>query len=309
MEVATLGRAALLIALTSACHAVANGAEIQTLEISSAPRVLEPQEVFTGGQTHVGPNGEAITTVISSDWKQETEPFEVTNDFNAGHPLPPSCSPQPSPSADDGETFFGTNREVAKTHLAKSPVEEANLTVKGYLASLPSDAHMHELKISIRCDTDRVDVEKRYVTVAAYLIAVLKEKDNDYHLILEDKDCKDPSCRLTVEISGIPRLNGSQAVLKAARQSFEKQLRGWKPPIEVPQVGGLSLPEPVLVRVTGWAFYDSDHPIDPNTGIAPVGPPGHHPGSAWEVHPVTSFELGPQGEVSSFALTHRAHND
>jgi hypothetical protein len=50
MKVATLGRAVLLIALTSVCDAVANGAEIETLKIGSAPTVLGPLEVKTEGK-------------------------------------------------------------------------------------------------------------------------------------------------------------------------------------------------------------------------------------------------------------------
>jgi hypothetical protein len=91
--------------------------------------------------------------------------------------------------------------------------------------------------------------------------------------------------------------------LKAARQSFKEQFRLYTGVDEVPGSGGyLSFEKPILVRVTGWAFYDSDHPVNPSTGTVPVGPPGHKPGSTWEVHPVMSFEFDPHGEVSPFAL-------
>jgi hypothetical protein len=245
---------------------------------------------------------------VLSDWKEEEEPIEVQNEFNTRHHLPTACTA--IPSVNDGETFFGTSREVAKTQVADSPVEEANLTVKGYYTSHPSDADMQKSSISTSCDAERVDVERKNVTVAAYLIAAKKENDNDYHLILQDKDCKDPRCRLTVEMSGIPRLNGSQTVLKTARQAFKEQLLLYTPSIEFPDSGHyLFFKTPILVRVTGSAFYDADHPVNPDTGTGPVGPDCCKPGSTWEVHPVTSFEFVPQTEVSPFALINRAHNE
>jgi hypothetical protein len=65
MEIATLGQAALLIALASARNAVANGAEVETLNIGSAPRILGPLKGFAGQEeTHVAPNGETIITGI-----------------------------------------------------------------------------------------------------------------------------------------------------------------------------------------------------------------------------------------------------
>jgi hypothetical protein len=46
-------------------------------------------------------------------------------------------------------------------------------------------------------------------------------------------------------------------------------------------------------------FYDVDH------GAGHSGPPGYKPGSAWDIHPVTSFEFDPKTEHSLFALISR----
>jgi hypothetical protein len=155
--------------------------------------------------------------------------------------------------------------------------------------------------IKRRCDSQRVPDEEKNVTVAAYLIAAAKERDNDFHLILQDKDCTDPSCRLSVEVIGRPRRdNSSSGVLKAARQFFQEQWPLYSKEHDIPTVGSFDFViKPVLVRVTGSVFYDVDH------GAGHSGPPGYKPGSAWEIHPVTSFEFDPKTRHSLFALISR----
>jgi hypothetical protein len=251
---------------------------------------------------HVAPTGQTIKTVVLDGWPDEEEA-----DAEIMAALPEACTPVPKDS--DGITFWGTTREIAKTRLAEAPIEEANLTVKGFHASHPTDAEMRERHISTRCDTARVDDEKRNVTVAAYLIAAKKEKDNDYHLIIQDNGCKKPECRLTVEVSGLPRLTGSKAALKTSREYFEQQWPLYSKHDALPGSGDfLFLPTPVLVRVIGSTFYDVDHQIDAQTGTGAVGPEGYKPGSAWEVHPIKSIEFAPQTEVSLFALMSRNAN-
>jgi hypothetical protein len=218
--------------------------------------------------------------------------------------LPDTCSRKPKDS--DGETFWGSEREVPKTRVAEAPIEEANLTVKAFHASHPTDAEMNEMNISTRCDSARVEVEQRNVTVAAYVVAAKKEKDNDYHLIIQDKGCKVPACRLTVEVSGLPRVSGSKGVLKTAREYFDEQWPIYAERDSVPGSGNYFVfHTPVLVRVVGSIFFDAGHEIDVQEGTGSVGPKAYKLGSAWEIHPVTSFEFAPQTEVSLFALLSR----
>lgn len=301
----TLAIFALAAGMSCACLPLAVAAEdLERVEISSAASVLEavelPIETKTEVKTHVAPNGQTIRTFILDDWADEEEEEDAEIMAN----LPAACTPKPQSS--DGETFGGTSREIAKTRTADAPLEEENLTVKAFHASHPSDADMETLNVSQRCDTARVEAEKRNVTVAAYLIAAKKEDDNDYHLIIQDKGCKKPECRLTVEVSGLPRLSGSKGVLKTARQYFEEQWTLYSGRDSVPGSGKYVFFEtPVLVRVIGSTFYDADHPINPAKGTGPVGPKGYKPGSTWEIHPVTNFEFAPQTEVSLFALINR----
>jgi hypothetical protein len=67
----------------------------------------------------------------------------------------------------------------------------------------------------------------------------------------------------------------------------------------------IAVATPILVRVTGSAFYDTDHEIDLSKGTGPVGPEGYKPGSTWEIHPVTSLEFDPRIERSLFSLMAR----
>ncbi|MER9420095.1 hypothetical protein NKI95_29825 [Mesorhizobium sp. M0306] len=284
--------------------AVVLSAEREVLKIATAPKVLEAlqltPETRTNRVEHVAPNGQIISTIVRNDWPDEEEGSEIGLEAV----LPAACTPVPHDS--DGETFRGTSREVAKTRIAEAPIEEDNLTVKSYQASHPSDAEMQAALISKKCDEVRVEAENRNVTVAAYLVAAKKEDDNDYHFILQDGGCIKPECRLTVEISGVPRLGWSRQKLRAAREYFKQQWPLYSGHDEVPGSGSYLLFEtPVLVRVTGSAFYDSDHPVNPNSGTGAVGPEGLKPGSAWEIHPVTSFEIDPRTELSLFALLNR----
>lgn len=306
----TVGIFILATGILCGCPLLSASAEdLEKIKISSAASVLEavelPIETKAEMKAHLAPNGQTIRTFVLDDWADQEE--EEKEDAQITAILPAACTPKPDTS--DGATFGGTSREVAKTRTADAPLEEANLTVKAFHASHPSDAEMEEQNISRQCDTARVDAEKRNVTVAAYLVAAKKEEDNDYHLIVQDKGCKKPECRLTVEVSGLPRLSGSKGVLKTARQYFEEQWTLYSGRDSVPGSGKYVFFEtPVLVRVTGSIFYDADHPINPDKGTGPVGPKGYKPGSTWEIHPVTNFEFAPQTEVSLFALMNRNAN-
>lgn len=275
--------------------------DVQSIDIKKAPQVLTDltlaEKDIEGTRSIQLPSGQVVRAVVRSDWPAELEEPEGLETFS----LRPGCTPKPQ--SDDGEIFLGTNREVAKTVVAKADIEPSNLSVVGFHSSHPSDEDMRQQGIKKDCNYSRVESELRNVTVAAYLVVAKKESDNDFHLILEDAGCAEPSCRLTVEISGIPRMEESANLLTATRELFEHQWSQYTPFAELPGTDKyIEFTTPILVRVTGSMFYDADHPIDPATGTGPVGPEKHKPGSAWEVHPVTSFEFLPQTDVSLYAL-------
>ena len=43
------------------------------------------------------------------------------------------------------------------------------------------------------------------MAVEGYIFAASKESDNDFHLIVGDKDCAEGGCFINVEVSGLPQ--------------------------------------------------------------------------------------------------------
>jgi hypothetical protein len=116
--------------------------------------------------------------------------------------------------------------------------------------------------------------------VSAFLIAAKKVSEHDYHVILGTKAPGQSGGKfMNVEISGLPRASAqSFPTLASARQAFENSIEG--------DLGSsYTFFEAQRVRVSGSLFYDVDHA----PGV--VGPAGFRPETAWEIHPITAFEL------------------
>jgi hypothetical protein len=178
------------------------------------------------------------------------------------------------------DNFAGHDRKVAKTSIADAP-DQSFANLGALLESLPKDSDMlnHDPEITEDADSDRVDEEKRNVTVPAFLYATKKEADNDYHLILGTNDAGQ---FMTAEVSGLPPAGNIRARLKVARDAFKQFFSG--------QPIGTSYKKfdpPIPVRISGSLFFDVDHPA----GV--VGPEPFKPKTAWEIHPVTSIEFEP----------------
>lgn len=130
--------------------------------------------------------------------------------------------------------------------------------------------------------------EQRNVTVEGWILAVGKEKDNDFHLIVstDPADGARPNPNrddlLNVEISALPPLgSASRDVLVEVRKRFRDHFV----PTVPDAVAGYTPLEPVHVRITGSLFFDVDHPAD----LVGPGPP--KPSTAWEIHPVADLAV------------------
>jgi hypothetical protein len=208
---------------------------------------------------------------------------------------PKACSAKPAQS--DGRSYYGTDREIAKTTLPEATIEYfASITaLRKDIRANSDDFEMIDSGITKDCDELRGKAENRMVMVVGYLYAAKKEdNDNDYHLILGTKGCKDPDCFMTAEVSGVPRLHKNRAQLEKARNEFEEQV------VEFTSSGGLpgrkdylQFHTPVPVRVTGALFYDADHKINRETRKGAVGPVYAKPSTSWEIHPVVRIEFEP----------------
>lgn len=182
-------------------------------------------------------------------------------------------------TADAGsDMLLGAARKVAKTSISSAPTKVyANLSA--VLDSLVADDEMRAKDLK---DKPRVDEEDRNVTVAAFIYAVKKEADNDFHVILGSTPAKDGARFMTAEVSGLPAAGPFKAPLKAVRDKFKSE-----PALAHVRTTYIKFDPPIPVSVKGSLFYDIDHPP------SAIGPSGLRPKTAWEIHPVTDIEFEP----------------
>jgi hypothetical protein len=181
--------------------------------------------------------------------------------------------------------FSKVSRKIAKTSYVEGAATEYP-TVWKLRESLPSEQTMKDLHIPFGAgsqNSDRVEQEKRNVTVTAFLYAYSRQNDNDYHLIVGDH-ADDPKRKfMNVEISGLPVSGIHREKLKEVRTKFKQHfgLGDFGPS------GYEDFTTPMKVRVTGSLFYDMDH-SPPSAYVK------HHdlqPKTAWEIHPITDIEF------------------
>lgn len=207
--------------------------------------------------------------------------YRVIDTLEKGEFVETGRPPSAAAAATAADNFNGTDRKAAKTSIADAPVESFS-SVRELLATLPADNTMLALGISRDATSDRVQQEKRNVSVVGYIYAVKSEEDHDFHVILGMSPDDAGSAFLNVEVSGLPQGGVARAQLKAARTAFKNFF--------APQGVNFSssyrkFDPPIPVRVEGSLFFDVDHAA----GV--VGPQGMRPKTAWEIHPVTAIEF------------------
>jgi hypothetical protein len=164
----------------------------------------------------------------------------------------------------------GTERWSVKT-LSDSDAAKVDLTQRIVrsvhdLVTLPEPSERPN-------DNRIVPIETSTFGVQARLVGFKKETDRDFHIVIADPQSKET---MIVEIPD-PQCAGvcaSQArdLISQARKSFVQQCG-------VPAAKFKRLTSPLLVRVTGVAFFDFNHG---QTGVAK---------NAIELHPVLRIEL------------------
>jgi len=196
---------------------------------------------------------------------------------------------------DDGENFVGTHRAVAKTTPVASTAR--TLSLAALLAGLHdenqpvSDTNMrknHHPRMKKDWDFDRVLEERKNVTVEGWIVAVGKEADNDFHLIMASDPGvaieHNPDCDklINIEISALPP-DGTRErdILVKQRNKFKGY---FIPPVPDSVQKDYTMLDPVHVRVSGSLFFDVDHVA------GAVGPGPLKPSTSWEIHPVTRIE-------------------
>jgi hypothetical protein len=186
----------------------------------------------------------------------------------------------------DGDTFTVKehHRGLPKTRYAQALVQEFS-DLRSLIRTLPSDRIMNRLTQKNQdWNFDRIGEEQRNVRVVAYLFAVAKEKDNDFHLIVDDDGDIQDGAKMNVEVSGIPSDSPDVATIRRVRNDFKAHFEG-DPPTKYTDASGRFPFRPKRVLIEGSLFFDTDHPA------GTVGPEGYRPKSAWEIHPVRRIEF------------------
>jgi hypothetical protein len=180
-----------------------------------------------------------------------------------------------------GDVFAGTDRRDSKTSVANAGLESYS-TIAALRSSLATDQQMLSLGITKAPDSPRTPEEQHNVTVGGLILAISKESDNDFHLIVGDPACSQAGCLINVEVSGLPQQAGdpNRPTLTMVRTKFLAFFAGTEPGTS----GGYDrFNPPIPVTLTGSLFFDVDHKA------GAVGPSGLQPSSAWEIHPLTDI--------------------
>lgn len=178
------------------------------------------------------------------------------------------------------DIYLGTKRKKSKTSFVVKTYKTFK-TVAALKKTFIADSIMRSLSPAITSDSNsvRVTQEKRNVTITtAFIYAVSREDDNDFHVIIGDSLPYDVSKSITVEISGLPNPpNNATDSIQNTRTVFESFFG------EKCSGAYTVFSPPIKISVNGSLFFDIDHAA----GI--IGTGIYKPQSCWEIHPVNSI--------------------
>jgi hypothetical protein len=234
------------------------------------------------------PKGEAEKTFRTSKGQRITYTLEPSLQSEKEEAEKKAEAKKPS----DGEHFNGTARAAVKTSIAPNAQTDSFSSPAALLDSLLAGMSVMDNDDNMRTKVKRqpgvrASEENRNAQVAAFIYALKKENDNDYHLIIGPAPGT-PSPRFMVaEVSGLPAPSSPSAnVLTAARDQFKTFFTSAAGGLDVPVSDRYVVPRnPVQVVLTGSVFFDVDH--EPGQ----VGTRTFKPATVWEVHPVTDINF------------------
>ncbi|MBD0376986.1 MAG: hypothetical protein ICV51_15310 [Flavisolibacter sp.] len=179
---------------------------------------------------------------------------------------------------DNGNAFDGSYRKEAKLSVVSGSGTVLNpVSLSSLLSTLkaikPSSLH-------VSANSPRVAAENKLVQLPfAFLYAIKRESDEDYHIIIGTTNKQATAEFFNVECAGLPPMNNKNfQKLKAARDQVVTFLNG-----EICKDGYTFFDDFPKIKVSGSLFYDKEH----ENSI--VGPAKHKPKTAWELHPITEF--------------------
>ncbi len=181
--------------------------------------------------------------------------------------------------------FAGKVRKFAKTVPHSGGRAKSFSSIADFLEWLPSDSSMkYGTPIDRSENSTRVSAEQRNIILKkVWLHAVYREEDNDFHLVLCDKQVYDGEAALfSAEISGLPDPSKVSTRTMSDLEDARRALTD--------KIGDLSCGRTYIfkkgglpVKVRGSLFFDIHHAGQKH------GRKGLHPQSAWELHPITDL--------------------
>lgn len=255
---------AITILLCTSLTAQSKGQEANPLEQRNAkPDTITSLDKQTDSVAYFkAPNGKIYLATLSSSSSDE----------------PSMALPNPLYCVTD--SFLGIKRKNAKTSFAVA----TNVTFKSVAklkTSLLADSVMRNLSPAIKSDSasTRVTAEIRNVKIkTAYIYAVSREDDNDFHVIIGDSLPYIAANSISVEISGLPNpSNSSSSGIQKVRTKFEKFFG------EKCSGTYTVFSPPIQITVSGSLFFDIDH------GAGIIGTGIYKPNSCWEIHPASAI--------------------
>ena len=172
----------------------------------------------------------------------------------------------------DTDDFFGTARKTPKTTLVTADLENFDV-LKTFLSGLPGDNSMIKNPLIKASPNKRVIEEKRNVKLTkVFLIAIKREPDNDYHMIIGDSKGN----FFNTENSGL--ISTSPKKLKDVRKAIVDFMGGGFCSSKYQKFS-----PGIPIELEGSLFYDTEH----KPGI--VGPSDARPKTSWEIHPISNI--------------------
>ncbi len=220
------------------------------------------------------PSGKMIEVEMVEEVSDEESPEEMEtrrgNEFSCVTPV-----------------FAGKVRKFSKTVPHSGGRSKSFKSIADLLEWLPSDSSMkfHTPKIESGENSQRVaEEQKNIILKKVFILAIYREEDNDFHVVLCDIPVYDGVAALfSAEVSGLPDAaqvsSSTMNELENVREAITNQLGDLNcGRIFMFKKGGMP------VKVKGSLFFDVHHAGQVH------GRQGLNPKSAWEIHPITKFE-------------------
>jgi hypothetical protein len=261
---ATLG-GAIIIAICIIIFGCNKKIDVQPQKSAAKYQTVSSLDQMTSDTAIWEANGQSmmVTKEASTDEESENDDF-ISEDIDRTS----GCS----------SAFSGSARSIAKKSYSTATIVTYG-SISALRTTLPTDAYMHTKHLTL--SSPRIAEEKRNVSItSAYLYAISRESDNDYHMIIGDGTAS-PTTLLNCECGGLPSTTASSYTTMKAVRDYIKSYFGTD---FCGTSGYTHFAHPIHIKVLkGSLFYDIDHA--PGT----IGPAGFRANTSWEMHPISTI--------------------